>query len=254
MRESKAIRIEVRGIVQGVGFRPFVYRLAREHGITGWVENTAEGVHVLARGGERELRSFLEDITRKAPPASVIEEVRALEVPEAAQDPSVDGEFRIRESSSTGERLALVSPDLATCPDCRRELFDPLDRRHRYPFINCTNCGPRFTIIGGIPYDRPMTTMAKFAMCPECRREYEDPANRRYHAQPNACPACGPRVWLEDDRGRAVPGDPLVQAARALRAGKIVAVKGLGGFQLACDATSDEAVSRLRERKRRYAK
>lgn len=254
MEDGKALSIEVRGIVQGVGFRPFIYRLAREHRLAGWVENTPEGARILARGGRRELEAFLENITRMAPPAAVIEEVRTAEVEglEGA-DLAADG-FYIRESSRAGEKTALVSPDLATCPDCRRELFDPRDRRYRYPFINCTNCGPRFTIIAGIPYDRPLTAMAKFAMCPDCEREYNDPADRRYHAQPNACPACGPRLWLEDDRGEAVPGDPVVQAARALREGKIVAVKGLGGFQLACDATSDEAVARLRERKRRYAK
>lgn len=246
--------------MQGVGFRPFIYRLAREYRLAGWVENTPEGARILACGGRRDLENFLEDISRKAPPAAVIEEIRAEEIPgtgdlpAAAEAVPATGEFRIRESSHAGEKVALVSPDLATCPDCRRELFDPHDRRYRYPFINCTNCGPRFTIIGGIPYDRPLTTMAGFTMCSECEREYNDPADRRYHAQPNACSRCGPRLWLEDERGETVDGDPVVLAARALREGKIVAVKGLGGFQLACDAGSDEAVSRLRERKRRYAK
>ncbi len=252
MGDVKALSIEVRGIVQGVGFRPFIYRLARERGLAGWVENAPEGARVLACGEADELDRFLEEMTRKAPPAAVIEDIRVEEVP-VEEDLLLDG-FRIRESSRTGEKVALVSPDLATCADCRRELFDPADRRYRYPFINCTNCGPRFTIISDIPYDRPMTTMAKFVMCPQCRKEYDDPADRRYHAQPNACPACGPHLWLEDGMGRVVAGDPVARAAEALREGKIVAVKGLGGFQLACDATSDRAVARLRERKRRYAK
>ncbi len=255
MARKKCLDIRVRGIVQGVGFRPTVYRLAHMYRLAGWVENTPEGARILVCGQERELRGFLEDIAWKAPPAAVIEEIFVEEVPEPV-DLLPDGEidFHIRESSHSGERLALISPDLATCPDCRRELFDPFDRRYRYPFINCTNCGPRFTIICGIPYDRPRTTMAGFKMCPECEREYNDPMDRRYHAQPNACPACGPRLWLEDERGVMVGGDPVSMAAKALREGKIVAVKGLGGFQLSCDARSDEAVSRLRERKRRYAK
>ncbi len=244
--------IEVTGIVQGVGFRPFIYRLARDHALSGWVENTPGGARILVGGSEEELRLFVEEVTAKAPPAAVIEEVLLSRVPRPEGCPR-DG-FRIRESSREGERAALVSPDLATCADCRRELFDPMDRRYRYPFINCTNCGPRFTIIADIPYDRPFTTMARFAMCHQCEREYNDPADRRYHAQPNACPACGPRLWLEDGRGARIPGDPVVAAAKALREGKILAVKGLGGFQLACDATSDEAIARLRERKRRYAK
>ncbi|MBC7247183.1 MAG: carbamoyltransferase HypF [Actinobacteria bacterium] len=251
---ERCLRIEVRGIVQGVGLRPCIYRLAREHRLAGWVENTPEGALVVAAGSADELATFLEKITAEAPPAAVIEEVIAREVAREEVLPSADGGFRIRDSSQEGRKAALISPDLATCADCLREMHDPADRRYRYPFINCTNCGPRFTIIADIPYDRPLTTMAAFTMCPECEREYHDPADRRFHAQPNACPKCGPRLRLEDGRGNVLPGDPVVLAAEALRAGKTVAVKGLGGFQLACDATSDAAVSRLRERKRRYAK
>jgi hydrogenase maturation protein HypF len=246
---EKFLEVEVGGIVQGVGFRPFVYRLARSLGLRGWVGNNPEGVFIRVAGGERELTSFLEALREEAPPAAVVEEIRAREVP-----PFSASSFRIVSSSGEGEKGVLISPDLATCGDCLRELFDPADRRYRYPFINCTNCGPRFTIIRDIPYDRPLTTMAEFEMCEECRREYEDPGDRRFHAQPNACPRCGPRLWLTDADGKPVPGDPVREAARLLRKGAIVALKGLGGFQLSCDATSDQAVERLRKRKRRYAK
>ncbi len=243
------MEINLRGIVQGVGFRPFVYRIARERGLAGWVVNTPEGARIRVAGGKEALDSFLSALREEAPPAALIEEVGIEEVP-----PFQAVSFQIMESSGEGEKVTLVSPDLATCADCLRELFDPSDRRYRYPFINCTNCGPRFTIIADIPYDRPFTTMAPFRMCADCEREYRNPSDRRFHAQPNACPDCGPRLWLEDATGAAVDGDPVCEAARLLREGMIVAVKGLGGFQLACDATSDEAVSRLRGRKRRYAK
>ncbi|NPV60446.1 MAG: carbamoyltransferase HypF [Actinobacteria bacterium] len=243
------VEVEVTGIVQGVGFRPFVYRLASRHGLAGWVVNTTRGARIRAAGEGEAIGAFLRALREEAPPAAMIEDVKVEEVPPF----HADG-FHIMESSGEGEKVTLVSPDLATCGDCLRELFDPSDRRYRYPFINCTNCGPRFTIIAGTPYDRPLTSMASFRMCEECEREYHDPADRRFHAQPNACPACGPRLWLEDAGGEAVEGDPVREAARLLREGKIVAVKGLGGFQLACDATSDAAVLRLRDRKRRYAK
>ncbi len=246
------LRIEVTGIVQGVGFRPFVYRLAKEHGVSGWVENTSGGARIVACLPEEKRSRFLDEVVLKAPPAAIIDGIRWEELDSAEVPPR--GGFEIRESSREGERSALVSPDLATCGDCLGEMLDPSDRRYRYPFTNCTNCGPRFTIIADIPYDRPHTTMAKFTMCSDCEREYHNPSNRRFHAQPNACAACGPRLWLEDAAGAVLPGDPIALAAGALLAGKIVAVKGLGGFQLACDATSDKAVSRLRERKRRYAK
>lgn len=242
-------RIEIKGIVQGVGFRPFVFRLAEELGIRGDVRNTPEGVLVRAAGTAESIQLFLLRLREEAPPASVIEEMIVLE-----EEPFDVGGFRIESSGREGEIGTLVSPDLATCADCLREITDPSDRRFRYPFTNCTNCGPRFTIIRRIPYDRPHTSMATFEMCEECRREYEDPRDRRFHAQPNACPRCGPRLWLAYPDGREIPGDPIFLAAELLREGHILAVKGLGGFHLACDATNDDAVRRLRERKGRYAK
>lgn len=242
--------IEVYGIVQGVGFRPFVCRLAGEHGIAGSVINTPYGVRIEAAAEPEDLRSFLEALRTEAPPQAVIETVHAAE--SAAFHA---GSFVIRESSGAGSKRALISPDLATCDECLRELLDPADRRYLYPFINCTNCGPRFTIIRDMPYDRPFTAMAPFAMCEECAREYRDPADRRFHAQPNACPACGPRLWMAGAGGAEVTSlDPITDAAAIIAEGGIVALKGLGGFHLACDAASDAAVSRLRERKRRYAK
>ncbi|MDY6796573.1 MAG: carbamoyltransferase HypF [Actinomycetota bacterium] len=243
------LEVEVRGIVQGVGFRPFVYRLAESHGIGGRVTNTPEGARITAAGKREDMRSFLEALSSRAPAAAVIEDIRCKEIP--AFD---GGRFRIVDSDREGEGTTLVSPDLATCGDCLRELFDPNDRRYRYPFINCTNCGPRFTIMRETPYDRPATTMADFEMCEECAGEYGNPADRRFHAQPNACPRCGPRLWLAGGGGEELPGDPVREAARLLREGRILAIKGLGGFQLACDATSDEAVAELRRRKNRYAK
>jgi len=245
----KYLDIDITGIVQGVGFRPFVYRLAGDHGIKGSVTNTPEGVNIGAAGDEEDLRSFLEALPREAPPQAVIEEMRCNE----AQPFDADS-FEIITSSHEGERQTLISPDLATCDDCLAELFDSEDRRHLYPFINCTNCGPRFTIIRATPYDRPTTTMAEFEMCELCEREYHDPSDRRFHAQPNACPACGPRLWLTGENGEVLPGGAVKEAASLLKEGKIVALKGLGGFQLACDATSDQAVSRMRKRKNRYAK
>ena len=243
------LRIEVRGIVQGVGFRPFVYRIADEHGIKGSVSNNPLGVDIVARGEGDQLYLFLKALKDEAPPAAVVEKVSVF-----TTGPFEADSFRIAPSSLEGEKHVLISPDLATCDDCLAELFDEADRRYRYPFINCTNCGPRFTIIADTPYDRPNTSMAKFTMCPDCAREYNDPSNRRFHAQPNACPVCGPRVQLVDAGGGQLSGDAIVAAAGLLGEGKIVAVKGLGGFHLACDGTSDETVARLRQRKNRYAK
>lgn len=245
----RSLRIEVTGIVQGVGFRPFVFRIANEYGITGRVANTAKGVAIDAQGDGDSMFLFLKALKDEAPPAALIEKVSVY-----SAAPSSASSFEIAASDAQGSRQVLVSPDLATCPDCVRELFDQSDRRYRYPFINCTNCGPRFTIIRDTPYDRSQTSMSSFEMCEPCATEYEDPNDRRFHAQPNACPACGPKVWLVDRGGKAVEGDVVESAARLLREGKIVAVKGLGGFHLACDATSDEAVAELRERKRRYGK
>ncbi|HEX9052628.1 MAG TPA: carbamoyltransferase HypF [Anaeromyxobacter sp.] len=243
-------RIVLTGTVQGVGFRPFVYRLAREVGVRGRVRNDAGGVTIDAFGPVHVLDRFVARLRTDHPPAAVVEDLRAA--PIAAE--AVAG-FEIVASGGAAERRAAIPPDLATCPDCLREIRDPSDRRHRYPFTNCTGCGPRFTVALGAPYDRPATTMAGFRMCPACAREYEDPLDRRFHAQPNACPACGPRVALRDASGAPVAGDdPIALAGRALARGRIVAVKGIGGFHLACDATSPAAVRALRERKRREAK
>jgi hydrogenase maturation protein HypF len=241
--------VQTEGIVQGVGFRPFVYDLARRHDLAGWVLNDERGVRIEVEGEADCVASFISDLS-VPPPLAVVERQQVTYIP-----PVGDRDFHIRESVAGEERLALISPDMALCEDCRRELFDPHDRRFRYPFINCTNCGPRFTIIEDIPYDRAKTTMASFEMCPDCNREYHDPADRRFHAQPNACPICGPQVKLLDARGNAVPSsDPLEETIALLQAGKIVAIKGLGGFHLACDAIQEEAVALLRGRKYREDK
>lgn len=302
----KALSLHVTGIVQGVGFRPFVHNLAVESGLTGWVLNATDGVHCVVEGPAETVDTFPELVRTLAPAMSVIEQIIAEEV-----EPEGFSAFEIRTSVADPGAMTLVSPDIATCPDCLGELFDPADRRHRYPFINCTNCGPRFTIIDDVPYDRPMTTMRDFPMCETCAAEYADPSDRRFHAQPDACFVCGPRLYLNlssrqepdpsvlkqssppsgaaelraegpgswrsgleyepewawgaeaeasprphrdatDEHERA---DAIIQAvAELLRGGAVVAVKGLGGFHLACDATSDAAVARLRERKHRWGK
>ncbi len=244
----RRVRARVDGTVQGVGYRPFVYRLAAELGIAGWVLNDERGVLVEAEGPPDAVHAFLARLSADAPPLA---EVRGV----AAEDVDVVGEpgFEIVSSVHGGAASAPVSPDSATCADCLRELTDSADRRHRYPFLNCTNCGPRFTIVRGIPYDRPLTTMADFEMCDACRAEYEDPTDRRFHAQPNACPVCGPQVRLLERSGEPVAGveDAVRAAADDLLAGRILAVKGLGGYHLACRADSEEAVAALRARKRR---
>ncbi|MFQ6057306.1 MAG: carbamoyltransferase HypF [Anaerolineae bacterium] len=303
-------KVHVTGVVQGVGFRPFVYQLADRYGLTGWVCNTSAGVDIEVEGRREVLDRFLFDLQAEAPPLARIEKVTSSDHPPNGYD-----HFEIRHSVAQEGRFQPISPDICTCPDCLRELFDPRDRRYRYPFTNCTNCGPRFTIIQDIPYDRPKTTMRPFVMCPVCQAEYDDPLDRRFHAQPNACPECGPKVWLaqspkskvqsqnllasdgsteastvsgstepsavrlsldgealracpEPDEGASarrlaeVSGlgtldyadDPIERARQLLTQGAIVAVKGLGGFHLACDATNDEAVRRLRERKGRVDK
>ena len=244
--------VSVRGIVQGVGFRPFVYALALRHGLTGLVRNDAEGVRIEVEGAPEELERFVRALGEDAPPLAVVESVGWQ--PLAALG---DLEFRIEESREGDRRRALVSPDVATCDDCLAELLDPSDRRHRYPFTNCTNCGPRFTITRSVPYDRATTTMSGFEMCPGCQREYDDPADRRFHAQPNACPVCGPRVRLLDRFGhelRVKPGDPISRAAQILRGRAVVAIKGLGGYHLACDPFDAAAVRTLRGRKVRQDK
>ncbi|GIX43676.1 MAG: carbamoyltransferase HypF [Candidatus Hydrogenedentota bacterium] len=245
------LHLSIRGTVQGVGFRPFVYRLATELGLTGWVVNDSQGVEVEVEGRPAALAEFRSRLHSELPPRATIlsEEARLL-------DPVGYPSFEIRESQQQGPPTALVLPDIATCPDCLREVFNPSDRRYLYPFTNCTNCGPRYSIIRRLPYDRPNTTMAGFAMCPECRREYEDPTDRRFHAQPIACPQCGPQLELLDASGKVLAQrhDALLAAAHAIREGRIVALKGLGGFQLLVDARNDDAVRRLRARKRREEK
>ncbi len=246
--QRRAIR--VRGVVQGVGFRPAMFRLASSLGLSGFVLNDREGVWVEIEGPPGDLDRFVADLERAAPPAARIDRVET-----AAVAPCRDGEFRIADSphAMAGERAAAAIPaDLAPCADCLRELLDPADRRYRYPFINCVSCGPRFTIVREVPYDRPKTTMAQFEMCAACRREYEDPHDRRFHAEPNACPACGPRTRLVYGREVIAEGDAAVRdAAAAIRDGAIVAVKGAGGFVLAADATNEVAIACLRARKRR---
>jgi hydrogenase maturation protein HypF len=236
------IRIEVRGTVQGVGFRPYVYWLAKDLSLKGYVTNTSGGVTIEVEG-ER-AASFIERLKKEAPPLASI---TAVDI--SPLEPHGYEDFRILESS-IAESFTLVSPDISICKDCLRELRDPGDRRFGYPFINCTNCGPRYTITRNVPYDRPNTTMSAFGMCPECEREYNDPGNRRFHAQPNACPKCGPQVEIKFKGVTDPAKDPIKAAAELLMDGMIVAVKGLGGYHLACDAANDGAVKRLRERKR----
>ncbi len=237
-------RIFVEGTVQGVGFRPFVYGLATRNNLTGFVCNDTTGVIIEMEGEPLTLEAVLRVLREEPPPLASIERIACEVLPSKG-----DTAFTIARSQAEEERRALVSPDAPTCGDCLRELFDPKDRRFLYPFINCTNCGPRFTIVQDVPYDRKRTTMSVFPMCPDCFREYEDPRNRRFHAQPNACPECGPRVNLLDRQGQRVAGaDPIAAAARLLKEGAIVAVKGLGGFQLASDAFNNTTVARLRKK------
>lgn len=241
----------IRGAVQGVGFRPFVYRLATELGLHGWVMNTAQGVFLEVEGPVAQLDRFILRLASEAPPLARIQSTEFTH-----RDPAGYTGFAIRASDGGGPRTALVLPDCALCPDCLRELFNPADRRHRYPFITCTNCGPRYSIIERLPYDRPSTTMHSFTMCPACRREYDDPADRRFHAQPNACPVCGPRVQLWSDQGDVLAdGDAAVgRTVEAILNGAVVAVKGIGGFHLMVAAGDAAAVQRLRQRKAREEK
>lgn len=247
---SKQARISVRGVVQGVGFRPFVFQLATKYSLKGWVCNTSEDVKIEVEGEKETLDRFLADLTFLAPPRSHIDGVATSWHP-----PLGYTNFEIRHSIAEEGKYQLISPDIATCEACKEELFNPIDRRYRYPFINCTNCGPRFTIIEDIPYDRPKTTMHCFQMCSQCQGEYDDPPDRRFHAQPNACPRCGPSLELVDDSGNPMRcTDVITSASILLREGKILAIKGLGGFLLACDATNITTVQTLRQRKRRPSK
>jgi hydrogenase maturation protein HypF len=242
-----AVRVE--GIVQGVGFRPFVYSLATSLGLAGLVGNDADGVFAEVEGPPEAVEKFLLALERDAPPLARIERITTAALPLRGST-----SFSIALSESGAERRTLVSADTATCPDCLAELIDPGDRRFGYPFINCTNCGPRFTIVRDVPYDRPLTTMASFVMCGRCAAEYHDPANRRFHAQPICCPACGPRLSLLDREGAELSGQPLAAAAGLLRQGMVLAVKGLGGYHLAVDASSEDAAAALRARKHREDK
>ncbi|MCA9945500.1 MAG: carbamoyltransferase HypF, partial [Anaerolineales bacterium] len=262
-------RLTVRGVVQGVGFRPFVYGLAVKHALTGFVGNDSGGVFIEIEGAETAVTEFHYELTNNHPPLAHIEQITTENLPVQGSS-----QFVIVHSQAQAAANTLISPDICLCTDCLSELFDPQNRRYRYPFINCTNCGPRFTIIKDIPYDRPLTTMAEFTMCPDCQAEYDNPLDRRFHAQPNACAVCGPAVWLEfsqqysvgseqwsvNGERLSVTGDGAIgeaalrEAQKLLAAGKVVAVKGLGGFHLACDATSDAALAALRERKGRVDK
>jgi hydrogenase maturation protein HypF len=246
----EARRLQVNGIVQGVGFRPFVYQLAARYGLKGEVANTSAGVSIRIEGPAESLIAFEKDLAAKSPPLAHIVEIQSC--PHPLQN-YVD--FRIASSRGEAAMATLISPDVAVCDDCLREMFDPADRRYHYPFINCTNCGPRYTIIDDIPYDRPKTSMRHFTMCPLCQAEYDDPLNRRFHAQPNACPVCGPQISLWDSRRRPIrAADPVAAAADLIRQGKILALKGLGGYHLAVDALNLQAVARLRQRKLREEK
>lgn len=239
-------KITIKGVVQGVGFRPFIFRHAAKHQIKGWIINTSSGVEMEIEGTINNIERFISTLEAEAPPISQIESI-LIE----------DGEFKGFESFEIRESrkdfgYQLISPDIALCPDCLKELFDPKDRRYLYPFINCTNCGPRFTIIQDIPYDRASTTMSAFPMCPTCLAEFNDPLNRRFHAQPNACPVCGPQIFLTNSEGVKIDTDNVItRTAKYLREGKIIAIKGLGGFHLACDAQNEQAIETLRERKNR---
>lgn len=243
-------QIEVSGIVQGVGFRPYIYRLATSRNLVGTIRNTSAGVTIEIQGSLENVEDFLKRLPLEAPPLARITRFTVLSL-----SCNGDKDFRIIHSQGGEAVRTLISPDVAICPDCLREMFDPADRRFLYPFTNCTNCGPRFTITRNIPYDRPSTSMAPFKMCPACQAEYDDPLNRRFHAQPNACWDCGPQVTLWDKNGQIIEcPDPIAEVAARLREGAIVAVKGLGGFHLAADAANAAAVSLLRDRKRRVEK
>jgi hydrogenase maturation protein HypF len=247
----KCLKITVRGAVQGVGFRPFVFRLANELGLTGWVNNSPSGVFIEVEGATDKLELFLGRLQSDRPPLSSIQSLESAFV-----DQRGFSQFEVRPSEESGLKSTLVMADIAVCEDCLKEMNDPDDRRYRYPFINCTNCGPRYSIIEALPYDRPNTTMRLFPMCEECQSEYENPADRRFHAQPIACPKCGPRValWNIDGKELSSNDEALKQACSAIKAGSIVAIKGLGGFHLVVDAANEDAIKRLRRHKHREEK
>ena len=249
--ESLRAKITVHGAVQGVGFRPFVYRLATQLRLDGWVLNSSQGVFIEVEGPLDLLQAFLTRLEKEKPALAIIQSLESSFLDIAGYHG-----FEIRYSDHTGPKTALILPDIAICADCLREVFDPSNRRYRYPFTNCTNCGPRFSIIEELPYDRPNTSMRRFKQCPECEAEYHDPLNRRFHAQPNACSKCGPQLELWDRSGNVLASEDaaLLKAAELIRQGKVVALKGIGGFQLVCTARDEEVVMRLRQRKRREGK
>ena len=242
--------IKVHGIVQGVGFRPFIHKQVRFLKLTGFIKNTSSGVELELEGEKKDLQEFINTLPERAPKLAVIEKV---EYNFSDKLKNFNG-FEIKQSKTEAFRNTLISPDICICEDCLRELKDPFDRRYRYPFINCTNCGPRFTIIKDVPYDRAKTSMSAFPMCDACDREYHDIENRRYHAQPDCCPDCGPHVFFMDAEGREVPGDAIETARKLIKNGCIVAVKGLGGIHLACRADTPETALELRRRKHRDEK
>ena len=247
---KRRVEFWVTGVVQGVGFRPFVYGLAARLGLAGTVANTDRGVLIEVEGEDRAINAFRSELRASPPPLAQVDSVQ-----ERNLDACGATSFTILTSVSQADRTVFISPDYAVCPECLRDMRNPADRRYRYPFVNCTQCGPRYTIIRDLPYDRSRTTMAPFVMCADCQREYESPENRRHHAEPTCCPRCGPRVWLADDAGsQQVCDDPVGAVITLLAGGAVVAIKGLGGFHLACDATSEEAVATLRARKVREQK
>lgn len=245
------VKIVIHGVVQGVGFRPFIFRLAKELDVKGWIINSSQGVFIDAESDRKTLESFIRKIDTDRPKNSYIQ---------SFEHTWLDAEgfetFEIRESKESGSKTALVLPDVSTCNDCLDEIFDPKNRRYLYPFTNCTNCGPRYSIIADLPYDRCNTTMGEFEMCPECRAEYTDPLNRRFHAEPTACPKCGPQVTLKGTDGTVLyeKQEAILNAVKAIKDGKIIALKGIGGYQLLCDASNQDAVITLRKRKRRSEK
>ena len=244
------VHLRIHGIVQGVGFRPFIHKLVGSYGLTGYIKNTSSGVELELEGSRPALERFVRDVPERAPKLAVIESVEA----EYSDELRGFTGFEIRKSLQEAVRNTLISPDICICDDCLRELFDKNDRRYRYPFINCTNCGPRFTIIKDVPYDRAKTSMSDFPMCPDCDREYRDIEDRRYHAQPDCCPECGPRVFFLGADGTELPGNAIETAREYIKAGRIVAVKGLGGMHLACRCDAPAAATELRRRKQRDEK
>src|SRR6266567_5264198 len=248
---NERVKVVVRGAVQGVGFRPFVYRLATELRLNGWVLNSAQGVFIEAEGTRDSVQQFLLRVEKEKPPRAIIHSLES-----SFLDAVGYGAFDIREAENRDKKTTLILPDIATCAECLSEIVDPTNRRFRYPFTNCTNCGPRFSIIEALPYDRVNTSMKKFTMCEECEHEYHDPLDRRFHAQPNACPRCGPQLQLWNEIGAVLAerDEALREAAEIVRSGKILALKGLGGFQLIVDARNESAIVRLRQHKHREEK